>query len=145
MRFIMSEQLITISPSTNQEIITRQGLSNADIVLLPQAAQQAFDHFKTIPLQERQAIVTRAIDLLENRQDVLARELTEQMGRPIAYAAKEITTAITRGRYLVKISEDALKDTPGEPEKNFKRYIRKVPIGPVLILFAWNVSFKYSI
>jgi len=41
----------------------------------------------------------------------------------------------------LKISSDALKDTPGEPEKGFKRYIRKVPLGPVLVLFAWNYPY----
>lgn len=63
------------------------------------------------------------------------------MGRPIAYTAKEITTAVARGEYLLKISSDALKDTEGEPQQGFKRYIRKAPIGPVLILFAWNYPY----
>lgn len=40
---------------------------------------------------------------------------------------------------MVKISEEALKDTEGEAEKGFKRFIRKVPVGPVLVIFAWNV------
>ena len=62
------------------------------------------------------------------------------MGRPIAYTAKEVTTAVARGEYLLKISGECLKDTVGESEKGFKRYIRKVPVGPVLILFAWNVG-----
>lgn len=70
---------------------------------------------------------------------MLGKEITEQMGRPIAYTAKEVTTAVMRGEYLLKISEDTLKDTPGEAEKGFKRYIKKVPLGPVLILFPWNV------
>jgi acyl-CoA reductase-like NAD-dependent aldehyde dehydrogenase len=61
------------------------------------------------------------------------------MGRPIAYTAKEVTTAVMRGEYLLKISDETLKDTPGEVEKGFKRYIKKVPLGPVLILFPWNV------
>jgi acyl-CoA reductase-like NAD-dependent aldehyde dehydrogenase len=43
------------------------------------------------------------------------------------------------GEYLLKISEETLKDTEGEPEKGFERYIKKVPLGPVLILFPWNV------
>jgi len=72
---------------------------------------------------------------------VLAKELTEQIGRPIAYTAKEVTTAVKRGEYLLKISEDTLKDTDGEAEKGFKRFIRKVPVGPVLILFAWNYPY----
>ena len=82
----------------------------------------------------------KALKILGDKQDELAKELTEQMGRPIAYTAKEITTAVKRGEYLLKISDDALKDTEGEAELGFKRYIRKVPVGPVLILFAWNVS-----
>lgn len=63
-----------------------------------------------------------------------------QMGRPIAFTPGEITTAIKRADYLVKISGDALADTDGDAEKGFKRFIRKVPVGPVLIIFAWNVS-----
>ena len=135
-----AEQIITISPATNKPIITRDGLSTADIALLPRVAEQAFEDYRFTTLDDRQDIVGKVLDLLLERQDVLARELTEQMGRPIAYTAKEITTAVARGRYLSKISGDALKDTPGEAETGFKRYIRKVPVGPVLILFAWNVS-----
>lgn len=80
-----------------------------------------------------------------DKQDVLARELTEQMGRPIAYTAVEIKTAVKRGQYLLQISQECLKDTEGEPEQGFKRFIRKAPIGPVLILFAWNASRFYKL
>ena len=136
----MSEQLITISPSTNQPIVIREGLSTSDIALLPRAAEQAFEDYRFTTLKNRLAIASKALDILNAKQHVLARELTEQMGRPIAYTAKEITTAVIRGRYLLKISEDALRDTEGEPEPGFNRYIRKVPVGPVLIIFAWNVG-----
>lgn len=87
----------------------------------------------------------KALKLLNDKQDELAKEITEQMGRPIAYTAKEVTTAVKRGEYLLKISEDALKDTDGEAEKGFKRFIRKVPVGPVLILFAWNVGEEFEL
>ncbi|MCJ1454794.1 hypothetical protein MMC28_005147 [Mycoblastus sanguinarius] len=135
------EVITTISPSTNQPVLTRNGLSDSDVALLPAISTQAFNAFRLTSLQERQAIVKKALNLINEKQNVLAKELTEQMGRPIAYTAKEITTAVTRGEYLLKISGDALKDTEGEPEKGFKRYIRKTPIGPVLILFAWNYPY----
>lgn len=134
------ETITTISPSTNKPVAVRSGLSDSDIALLPAIATQAFNEYRKTSLEDRQAIVRRALSLITQRQDVLARELTEQMGRPIAYAAKEISTAVTRGEYLLKISGEALQDTQGEPEHGFRRYIRKVPIGPVLILFAWNVG-----
>ncbi|KAA6409516.1 MAG: Succinate-semialdehyde dehydrogenase [Lasallia pustulata] len=135
------EVLTTISPSTNKPVLTRNGLPDHELALLPQKASEAFNNYRSVSLKQRQAIVKKALELLFAKQDVLARELTEQMGRPIAYTAKEITTAVLRGEYLLKISEDVLKDTAGEPEKGFKRYIRKVPVGPVLILFAWNYPY----
>lgn len=104
-------------------------------------ATEAFLSFRKTSLADRQAIVKKALKLLGDKQDELAKELTEQMGRPIAYTAKEVTTAVKRGEYLLKISEETLADTPGETEKGFKRFIRKVPVGPVLILFAWNYPY----
>lgn len=108
--------------------------------MLPATATQSFNEYRLTPLEQRKAIVAKALKLLTARQDVLAKELAEQMGRPIAYGTKEITTAVARAEYLLKIGDEALRDTAGEPETGFKRYIRKLPIGPVLILFAWNVS-----
>ena len=133
------EVLTTVSPASNRPILTRNGLAESDVALLPALATQAFNSYRTVSVAQRQAIVGKALRLLLEKQDVLAKELTEQMGRPISYATKEITTAVARGEYLLKISGDALKDTDGEPEKGFKRFIRKLPLGPVLILFAWNV------
>jgi acyl-CoA reductase-like NAD-dependent aldehyde dehydrogenase len=140
----MSAEIITtISPTTNKPVVTRNGISATELALLPQVATEAFLSFRKSTLADRQAIVKKALKLLNEKQDVLAKELTEQMGRPIAYTAKEVTTAVKRGEYLLKISADTLKDTDGEAEKGFKRFVRKVPVGPVLILFAWNVSWSY--
>ena len=141
-----SETLTTISPSTNQPVLTRPALSDSDIARLPATSTQAFSSYaRLIPLSERQAIVRKALQLILDKQDVLARELTEQMGRPIAYTAVEIKTAVKRAEYLLKISAECLKDTEGEAEKGFKRFIRKAPVGPVLILFAWNVRRLYDL
>ena len=134
------EVLTTVSPTTNKPVVTRNGLTDADIALLPEDATEAFENYRRTSLSERQAIVKKALQLMDEKQDELAKELTEQMGRPIAYTPKEITTAVKRADYLLRISGEALRDTDGESEKGFKRFIRKVPVGPVLIIFAWNVS-----
>jgi acyl-CoA reductase-like NAD-dependent aldehyde dehydrogenase len=139
------EKITTISPITNKPVLTRNGLSDADLQTIPETATKAFESFRRTTLAERQKIVKAALKLLNERQDVLGKEITEQMGRPIAYTPKEITTAVMRGEYLLKISDETLKDTAGEAEKGFTRYIRKVPLGPVLILFPWNVRVARTI
>ncbi len=113
--FVMNPEVITtISPSTNKPVLTRNGLSDSDVALLPASSTQAFNSFRLISLEERRSIVSKALKLISEKQDVLAREITEQMGRPIAYTAIEIETAIKRGEYMLKISGDALKDTAGD-------------------------------
>src|SRR6185312_13497625 len=109
---------------------TRHGLSEAELQLLPDVATEAFQSFRKTSLAERQAIIKRALKILNDKQDDLALELTTQMGRPIAYTAKEVATAVKRAEYLLKVSDEVLKDTEGEAEKGFKRFIRKVPVGP---------------
>ena len=139
------ETLTTISPSTNQPIISRKAASPEEIARLPSTAQKAFTAYrKSCPtLSSRKKIVAKALQLINDKQDELAKELTEQMGRPIAYTAKEITTAVKRGEYLNSIAGDVLgQNVPGKEEAGFRRFIRREPVGVVLVLFAWNVRFE---
>lgn len=93
-------------------------------------------------------------------KEELAYEITEQMGRPIAYSGLEIMTAVKRGRYLNEISGDVLggdegvvfdnekdqdkasKEKEGEGgEDGVRKLIKKKAVGVVLIVFGWNVCF----
>lgn len=137
------ETITTISPTTNLPVLTRTGVSAEELKHIPQAAQEAFRSFsQSTTLEQRQEIVARALGILEKKKDVLARELTEQMGRPIAYTEVEVNTAIKRSHYLNRVSTSILGEegiVPGEAEKGFKRYIKRQPVGVALIIFAWNV------
>jgi acyl-CoA reductase-like NAD-dependent aldehyde dehydrogenase len=134
-----AEILNTISPTTHEVVVTRTGATPKELDRMSEVATAAFAAFRALKFAERKAIVEKALGILAAQHDELALDLTVQMGRPIAYTGKEVATAIKRAEFLVKISEDVLADTEGEPEAGFKRYIRKVPVGPILVIFAWNV------
>lgn len=139
----MTTTITTISPISGAAILTRSGVTESDFPPILATAQKAFSTFRhTHPLAARQQIVKKALQILASRSDELGKEITEQMGRPIAYTPKEVATAVKRGEYLLKVSGEALKDTPGEVEEGFKRWIRKEPLGVVLVVFAWNVSSR---
>lgn len=139
-----TETITTISPATNQPVVTRPGATAEDVKPVPAAAQEAFRTFsQSTTLAQRQEIVTRALNILEKKKDELSRELTEQMGRPIGYSGVEIATAIKRSHYLNRISTSVLGEpVPGEEEKGFRRYIRRLPVGVVLVISAWNVCLS---
>ena len=141
----MADKITTISPITNQPIIVRPEATEPELARLVDVAQKAFKTWSKTTLSERLEIVNKALKHLSEQQDEYGKQITEMMGRPIAYTAKEVSTAVMRGEYLVKISESALADTPGEEEAGFKRLIRKMPVGPVLILFPWNVCIPSPI
>lgn len=139
----MPETITTISPITGAPILTYTGISESDFPALLSTSQLAFSTFRhTHPLAKRQEIVKKALEILLSKRDELAKEITTQMGRPIAYTAGEVATAVKRGEYFLKISSEVLADTPGEEEAGFRRWVRKEPIGPVLVIFAWNVSAR---
>lgn len=138
------ETITTISPTTNKPILTRHGLAPDEILKLgamAQAAQKSYLRTHAT-LSSRQKVVSRALEILLQRQDELARELTEQMGRPIAYTAKEVATAVKRAEYLNKIAPEVVDvEYPGEAETGFQRYLRREPVGVVLVIFAWNYPY----
>ncbi|EXJ88127.1 hypothetical protein A1O1_05055 [Capronia coronata CBS 617.96] len=138
----MAQEVIrTVSPSTNKVILEREGTTIEEARRVASDSKDAFNNWKKLSLQDRQNLIVKALDIIQERKEELGREITEQMGRPIAYSAKEIDTMQKRAKYLLDISNEALEDIPGLPEAGFKRYLKKEPIGPVLIVFAWNFPY----
>ncbi|KAH6962469.1 Aldehyde/histidinol dehydrogenase [Ilyonectria sp. MPI-CAGE-AT-0026] len=131
----------TISPSTNKVVCEVPATSLEQARFIAKASQKAFISFRGIPFAERREIVIRALGLIQERKMELGRELTDQMGRPISYSHKEIETMQKRADYLLETAEEALADLPGRPEAGFKRWIKRVPVGPILICFAWNFPY----
>ncbi|KAG0651671.1 Phenylacetaldehyde dehydrogenase [Hyphodiscus hymeniophilus] len=137
----MADTIRSISPVTGKCILERQGstLEQAkEIVLLSNAA---FLQWRSVPLSERIVIVTKAMELIHERREELAEDLTFQMGRPIRYTVGELNTMQVRAKYLISIAETTLEDTPCDIEQGFKRRIAKVPLGPALLVFAWNYPY----
>ena len=68
------------------------------------------------------------------------------MGRPIAAAAGELRRGFSeRTIYMADIAEAALGDIAMEPKENFRRFIRREPLGVVLVLAPWNYPWLTSV
>ena len=131
----------TISPSTNKVVCEVPETTVDEARSIARASQDAFAEYSRMPFQQRKDIVVRALKTIQERKMELGKELTAQMGRPISFSHKEIETMQKRADYLLETAEEALQSIPGKPEAGFQRWVKKVPIGPVLVVFAWNVSF----
>jgi acyl-CoA reductase-like NAD-dependent aldehyde dehydrogenase len=66
------------------------------------------------------------------------------MGRPVTQCMGEVRGLVQRAEYMLSIAQDALADVVmPEPESEketpgFKRFIRRVPMGVVLVVAPWK-------
>jgi acyl-CoA reductase-like NAD-dependent aldehyde dehydrogenase len=86
------------------------------------------------------------LDWMLERADKIGEELTWQMGRPIAYSPNEIRRGFQeRVNYMAGAAERELADVEIEPKENFQRFIRREPVGVVLVLAPWNYPWLASV
>jgi acyl-CoA reductase-like NAD-dependent aldehyde dehydrogenase len=102
--------------------------------------------WKRVPVTERAAVCERMLDWLLERADKIGEELTWQIGRPIAYSPNEIRRGFQeRVNYMAGAAERELADVVIEPKENFQRFIRREPVGVVLVLAPWNYPWLASV
>ncbi|KAJ5332250.1 uncharacterized protein N7506_006033 [Penicillium brevicompactum] len=141
----MSNNIRTINPATHEVIFEQAGTSLEEAIQVAATSKKAFKSYQNTTLGERKNIVKRFLDIVEKNRDELASELTLQMGRPIRYCAGEINTMRLRAEYLMDIADESLSDLPGRAEAGFRRSVKRVPLGPVLIAGAWNYPYLTTV
>lgn len=87
---------------------------------------------------ERVALVRRFCEALGARGEDIARDLTLQMGKPVAEARREVETCRGRAEHLASIAEEVLADEPLPAKAGFTRFIAREPLGVVLDVAPWN-------
>jgi acyl-CoA reductase-like NAD-dependent aldehyde dehydrogenase len=88
--------------------------------------------------------VLRANEIIGQQTERMAEELAHQMGRPIRYGG-EYGGFNERVSYMASIAEDALAPITVEDSDAFKRQIKRVPHGVVLVVAPWNYPYMTAI
>ena len=142
----------TISPIDGSVVAERLLATPHEVEAVLDRATRAQASWRRVPLDERLAVVERLVPWMVERADDIGRELTRQMGRPIAHAPAEITRGFAeRAMWLAGAAEEALADdeispgpdTPGAA--GLRRFIRHEPLGVVLVVAPWNYPYLCSV
>lgn len=136
----------TISPVDGRVYAERELAGPEELEKTLARAAKAQKAWAKTPLEERMAIVSRMVEVMLGAVEEMALELTYQMGRPIRYSPKEIAGGFAeRARYMTRIAPAALKDIPAEEQPGFTRFVRREPLGVVLVLAPWNYPYLTSV
>ncbi|THH15117.1 hypothetical protein EUX98_g9516 [Antrodiella citrinella] len=137
----------TITPHSQQIYVVRAYPSKEDVegtIARSVAAQKAWSK---VPLSERIALGWKFMEEFKAMSADIATELTWQMGRPTTQVQGEINGTVHRSDYMLNIAESSLADVSLQDtdKPGFKRYIKRTPLGVVLVIAPWNYPYLVSI
>ena len=140
----MSDVIKLISPIDGSVYAERPALDEAAVEKVVSAARTAQPSWAALPVAERVAYCEKALEALKAMNDDVVTELAWQMGRPVRFGG-ELGGTIERTEYCAQIAADALADIERTDKPGFKRFLKRVPLGIVMVIAPWNYPFMTAI
>lgn len=133
----MSKGVHTINPSTGETLksYTLQSYDEASEAV--ERAHKAFLSWSQNTPAQRGEVLQQVANLMEEREEELARLMTREMGKPIAQGRQEVQLCAAICRYSAEEAIDALKEERREMEDG-EAIICYRPIGVILGIQPWN-------
>ncbi len=142
----MSEERFRIeNPYSGETVAERKFLSAGEVEGVVARASRAQKAWSKTVLPERLALCEKFCAAFEADGERIARDVTQQMGKPLGQAKGEVKTALLRARQMMSIAVEALRDEPLLPVPGFTRFVRHEPVGVVLDIAAWNYPLLIAI
>ena len=133
-----------ISPIDGSVYAERETLTRTQADAAVARAKSAQTAWALRPLADRIALVQAGVAAVGAMNDDIVPELAHQMGRPVRYGG-EFGGFNERATYMAKIAEDALAPIVVEDSSAFRRVIKRVPHGLVLVVAPWNYPYMTAI
>lgn len=95
-------------------------------------------------IAERGKLMLAFLEALVAMSDEIVPELAWQMGRPTRYGG-EFGGVKERVNYMVEIAERALAPVVANDKPGFRRYVKKDPLGVVMVIAPWNYPYLTAV
>lgn len=141
----MTDTLKTISPVDGRVYVERPLETAGGIDRALDAAQRAQLAWRSLTLETRIDSLARAVEAFVAKAGDIAMEISWQMGRPIRHAPSEVRGFEERARYMLKVAPAALGPVLPGDKAGFKRQIKRVPLGVVVVVAPWNYPYLTAV
>ena len=136
---VSGETYTITNPAHKSQVLGRfQRSNNEDAVRAIEAARNALDGWASTPAPQRAAILFKALQLIEERGDELARSITIEEGKPIGDAMGEVKRSMNITEYAAGEGRRMFGNTTPSELPNTVAYTSRRPLGVVGIITPWN-------
>jgi alpha-ketoglutaric semialdehyde dehydrogenase len=133
------------NPADTRDLVGIFQKSNkSDVDAAVDAAKRAFAKWRLVPAPRRAEIVFRAAEILIERKEEYAREMTREMGKVLAETRGDVQEAIDAAYYNAGEGRRLFGPTvPSEMPNKFAMAVRQ-PIGVCGMITPWNFPMAIS-
>jgi len=127
------------NPADTREVVAVFQKSNKeDVDAAVDAARRAFERWRLVPAPRRAELVYRASEILIERKEEYARDMTREMGKVLKETRGDVQEAIDTGYYMAGEGRRMFgPTTPSELPNKFAMAVRQ-PIGVCAMITPWN-------
>jgi len=127
------------NPADKRELIGLfQKSDSRDVDAAITAAAEAYDEWRLTPAPKRGEILFKAAQLLKDRKEEIARDMTREMGKILKETRGDTQEAIDMGFYMAGEGRRMFGETvPSEMHNKFQMSIRQ-PMGVIGMITPWN-------
>ena len=133
-----------ISPIDGSVYAERKVLTDMEANVAVERAKLAQKKWALLSLSERIKLVESGVEAVGAMNEEIVPEIAWQMGRPVRYGG-EFGGFKERADYMAKIAKEALAPIVVENSDNFRRVIKRVPHGTILVIAPWNYPYMTAI
>jgi acyl-CoA reductase-like NAD-dependent aldehyde dehydrogenase len=126
------------SPATRQLVREVPFDTRAALDAKLDRAREAQRRWRMRSVAERVADLRGALEYFRRERETVARDITLEMGKPIAQARGEVDTLLSRAEYMLSIAPASLAPESPPAKAGFELRIAHEPLGVVLDIAPWN-------
>jgi aldehyde dehydrogenase (NAD+) len=127
------------NPANTDDLIgVFQKSTRHDVEQAIEAARRAYEHWRLVPAPRRAELLFRAAQLIAERKEPLAREMTREMGKILDETRGDVQEAIDMTFFMAGEGRRQYGQTvPSELRDKFAMSVRQ-PLGVCAVITPWN-------
>jgi 1-pyrroline dehydrogenase len=134
-----------LNPATGETIAEVPRSTEKDVDRAVEAAKKALPEWLETTPAERQELLLKLADLLDEHAEELAKLESTNVGKPLSYARDEMPVCSDNIRFFAGAARVLEGKSAGEYMRGYTSFLRREPLGVVAGIAPWNYPLMMAV